>query len=76
VEPKTTTDELKKNVQRLLEKHASGVMGRDLRRLYKEVGGAALQHILACCWELEAHSGDYMTCRLGLEVLRRVRPRF
>ena len=37
-EPKTTSEELKKNVQRLLEKHTSGVMGRDLRRLYKEVG--------------------------------------
>ena len=38
-QPKTSTEELKKNVQQLLEKHASGVMGRDLRRLYKEVTG-------------------------------------
>ena len=36
-EPSATSEELRKNVQRLLEKHASGVMGRDLRRLYKEV---------------------------------------
>ena len=30
-------EDLKKNMQRVLEKHASGIMGRDLRRLYKEV---------------------------------------
>jgi hypothetical protein len=36
-EPKMSADELKKNMQSLLEKHASGVMGRDLRRLFKEV---------------------------------------
>ena len=36
-EPKMSGDELKKNMQSLLEKHASGVMGRDLRRLFKEV---------------------------------------
>ena len=37
-EEKVTADELKKNMQRVLEKHPSGVMGRDLRRTYKDVG--------------------------------------
>lgn len=40
-EPKLTVDELRKNMQSLLEKHASGVMGRDLRRLFKEVRAVA-----------------------------------
>jgi hypothetical protein len=37
-----SSEDLKKSVQRLLEKHASGVMGRDLRRLYKEINGKDL----------------------------------
>ena len=36
-DPKVTSEELKKNVQRVLEKNPSGVMGRDLRRMYKDV---------------------------------------
>jgi hypothetical protein len=40
-EPKVTVDELRKNMHSLLEKHASGVMGRDLRRLFKEVRAVA-----------------------------------
>jgi hypothetical protein len=36
-EAAVSKEDLKKNMQRVLEKHASGIMGRDLRRLYKEV---------------------------------------
>ena len=41
-EPRISNEDLKKNVQRVLEKHPSGVMGRDLRRLYKEVNSKEL----------------------------------
>lgn len=41
-EPRISNEDLKKNVQRVLEKHPSGVMGRDLRRLYKEVNAKEL----------------------------------
>jgi hypothetical protein len=41
-EPRISSEDLKKNVQRVLEKHPSGVMGRDLRRLYKEVNSKEL----------------------------------
>lgn len=41
-EPRVSNDELKKNVQKVLEKHPSGIMGRDFRRLYKEVTGKEL----------------------------------
>ena len=37
VEIKVSAEDLKKNMQRVLEKQPSGVMGRDLRRTYKEV---------------------------------------
>ena len=37
-EQAVSKEDLKKSMQRVLEKHASGIMGRDLRRLYKEVG--------------------------------------
>ena len=39
---KTSQEDLKKNIQLVLEKNPSGVMGRDLRRLYKEVTGKDL----------------------------------
>jgi hypothetical protein len=39
---KTSSEELKKNFQRVLEKYPSGVMGRDLKRIYKDVVGKEL----------------------------------
>eukprot|EP00960_Hanusia_phi_P070389 767300-Hanusia_phi.AAC.2 len=37
IESRTSSEELKKNMQTLLEKNPSGIMGRDLRRMYKEM---------------------------------------
>jgi hypothetical protein len=39
---KTSSDELRKHFQRVLEKYPSGVMGRDLKRIYKDVIGKEL----------------------------------
>ena len=39
---KTSSEDLKKNFQRVLEKYPSGVMGRDLKRIYKDVVGKEL----------------------------------